>query len=108
MGKKEKLKSPVAERLRAARIQKGISQKQLGILAGMDKFSASPRINQYERNKHVPDFRTAQRLAETLDIPVTFLYADDDDLAELILLWSKISKRKKLQIKRLLINGMAK
>ncbi len=81
--------SPVGKRLRAARTAKRISQKQLGILAGIDEFSASPRINQYERNKHVPDFATAQRLAKALSIPVTYLYADDDKLAEFVLLFSK-------------------
>ncbi|MCF6191367.1 MAG: helix-turn-helix domain-containing protein [Cocleimonas sp.] len=80
--------SPIGKRLRSARISKGLSQKQLGILAEIDEFSASPRINQYERDKHVPDFSTAKRLAKTLDIPVTYLYADDDDLADLILLFS--------------------
>jgi len=83
--------SPVGKRLRAARTAKGISQKQLGILAGIDEFSASPRINQYERGKHVPDFATAKRLAKTLNIPVTYLYADDDNLANLILLFSSAS-----------------
>ena len=81
--------SPVGKRLRAARTAKGISQKQLGILAGIDEFSASPRVNQYERDKHIPDYATAQRLAKALSIPVTYLYADDDKLAEFILIFSK-------------------
>lgn len=84
--------SPVGKRLRVARTAKGFSQKQLGILAGIDEFSASPRINQYERNKHVPDYSTAQRLAKALSIPVTYLYADDDLLADLILLFSVADK----------------
>ena len=50
---------PIAHRLSFARKAKDISQKQLGIMAGIDEFSASPRINQYERGKHVPDFATA-------------------------------------------------
>lgn len=83
--------SPVGKRLRAARTAKGISQKQLGILAGIDEFSASPRINQYEKNKHVPDYATAQRLAKALSIPVTYLYADNDRLAELILLFASVN-----------------
>jgi len=84
--------SPVGKRLRAARTAKGISQKQLGILAGIDEFSASPRINQYERDKHVPDFATAQRLAKALSIPATYFYADDDKLAKFILLFSKANE----------------
>ena len=90
--------SPVGRRLRVARIAKGISQKQLGVLAGIDEFSASPRINQYERDKHVPDYSTAQRLAKVLSIPVTYLYADDDELAEFILLFFTADETSKKQI----------
>ncbi len=77
-------KSVFARRLRAAREARGVSQKQLGILAGIDQFVASARINQYERGKHVPDLQTAQRLATELKVPVSYLYEPDDDLAELI------------------------
>lgn len=73
-----------ARRLRAAREAVGISQKQLGIQAGIDQFVASARINQYERGKHTPDLRTAQRLAAELGIPVSYLFEPSDDLAELI------------------------
>ncbi|MEE9327448.1 MAG: helix-turn-helix transcriptional regulator [Cocleimonas sp.] len=92
MSSKKAENSPVGRRLRSARIEKGVSQKQLGILAGIDEFSASPRINQYERDKHVPDYATAQRLAKALSIPVTYLYADDDKLAELVLLFFNTNK----------------
>ena len=98
MGKTSKSRSPVAARLREARQRAGISQKQLGIKAGIDEFSASARINQYERDKHVPDYLTATRLAKALGIPVTYLFADDDQLAELILDFSTCSVRKRAQI----------
>ena len=48
-------RSVVAKRLREARELSGLSQKQLGIKAGLDEFSASPRINQYERGKRRRD-----------------------------------------------------
>lgn len=99
---KKETNSPVAERIRSARVAKGLSQKKLGILAGIDEFSASPRINQYEKGKHVPDFATAKRLAEVLSIPVTFLYADDDDLAEIILLFSNAEKKDQNRVIELL------
>mgnify|MGYP001600814934 CR=1 FL=1 len=63
----------------------GISQERLGVLAQIDEFSASARINQYERGKHTPDFNTAERLARVLDVPVPYFYARDDDMAEWIL-----------------------
>ncbi|MEE9445713.1 MAG: helix-turn-helix transcriptional regulator [Cocleimonas sp.] len=102
MSSKKKANSPVGKRLRSARMAKGISQKQLGILAGIDEFSASPRINQYERDKHVPDFSTSQRLAKALSIPVTYLYADDDELADLIKLFSTSQDEIKNKIRSLL------
>lgn len=85
-------KSVFARRLRAAREARGVSQKQLGILAGIDQFVASARINQYERGKHVPDLQTAQRLAAELNVPVSYLYEPDDDLAELIRLLGACSR----------------
>ncbi len=45
----------LSKRLREARAAAGISQEQLGILAGIDEFSASARMNQYERGKHSPN-----------------------------------------------------
>ena len=102
MSKKVLQRSPVAARLREARVRKGISQKQLGILAGIDRFSASARINQYERDKHVPDYTTAKRLAENLDVSVSFFYAEDDRLAKLILKFEAMGTNKRSQLLRLL------
>jgi len=97
-------KTPIAERLRYVRSQQGISQKNLGILAGIDEFSASARINQYEQGKHVPDYSTAKRLADSLNIPVTYLYTDDDELAEVIRLFAGSSKRQRAKIKRFIVS----
>lgn len=98
MNQKNNTTSPVGKRLRFARTAKGLSQKQLGILAGIDEFSASPRINQYESGKHMPDYSTSKRLAKELTVSVTYLYADDDVLAELILLFSKADNHSKTRI----------
>lgn len=81
----------VAKRLREARLRAGISQKQLGIRAGIDEFSASPRINQYERGKHTPDYATVERFAKVLKVPTPFFYARDDDLAQMILNFRMLS-----------------
>lgn len=79
----------VAKRLKEARERAGLSQKQLGVRAGIDEFSASPRINQYERGKHIPDLLTAERLCKVLNVPPPYLYARDDKLAEWILLFGQ-------------------
>ena len=83
--------SVVGGRLREARERLGISQKQLGIKAGLDPSVASPRINQYETGKHVPDIQTAQRLAEVLGVPAPYLYAEDELLAAWILAYSRVT-----------------
>jgi transcriptional regulator with XRE-family HTH domain len=72
-------------RLKEARLRAGFTQMQLGVAAGIDEYSASARINQYERGKHWPDFGTAERLAAVLKVPAAFFYARDDALAEWIL-----------------------
>jgi len=83
--------SVVAKRLKQARLRAGLSQKELGIKAGMDEFSASSRVNQYERGKHVPDLQTAERVANILGISTPFLYARDDLLAAWILAFATVS-----------------
>ena len=55
------------------------------MLAGIDEMTASARMNQYERGKHAPDWLTVQRLAAVLQVPVAYLYAEDDAAAELLL-----------------------
>ena len=80
----------IGKRIREARLRVGLSQKQLGISAGIDEFSASPRINQYEQGKHVPDLLTAERLAKVLQIPTPFLYARDNALAFWILAYDEV------------------
>ena len=82
-------RSVIAQRLREARVRSGLSQKKLGILAGIDEFSASARINQYERGKHSPEFNTVERLAKVLGTPTPYFYCRDDDLAEWILRYSQ-------------------
>lgn len=89
-------KYPVfALRLAQARERSGLSQTQLGVLAGLDPSVASPRINQYERGKHEPQLKTAKRLAEVLGIPPAFLYTEDELLAELLLQWNDLTIRQK-------------
>lgn len=73
-----------SRRLREAREAKGLSQRSLGIEAGIDEFVASTRINRYETGVHQPDYQTLRLLAEVLDLPTAYFYAEDDQLAELI------------------------
>jgi transcriptional regulator with XRE-family HTH domain len=82
-------------RLKQARQRSGFTQEQLGIQAGIDEFSASTRINQYEKGKHTPAIQTSQRLARALLVPTGFLYEDDDLLATLLAIAGRLSKENK-------------
>ena len=88
----------VGRRIREARLRAGLSQKQLGIKAGIDEFVASPRVNQYERGKHAPDFSTAERLAKVLGVPVPYLYAREDHLADWILAFRELTPQGRMSI----------
>ena len=79
-----------SSRMKAARERLGISQTELGVRAGIDEFCASARINQYERGKHAPDFLTVRNLAKVLGVPTAYFYAEDDNLAELIVLFGNL------------------
>lgn len=82
-------RSPLPRRLRELRLAAGISQKELGMLIGIDQFAASPRVNQYERGVHEPKVAVAMLLAATLNSPTAYLYTDDDDLAGMILAYHR-------------------
>jgi len=73
----------ICERLKTARLRAGLSQEKLGKLAGIDPTSASARMNQYERGKHAPDYRLMCKVAEILQMPVSWFYTEDEDLARL-------------------------
>lgn len=97
----------VARRLREARERKGLSQKALGIAAGINEASASPRVNQYERAKHVPDLLTLTHLAAVLAVPVPYFYAEDKELAELLLLVHALPRSRWEAVKKYLTRKVA-
>ena len=84
----------IGRRLREARLKAGLSQKRLGILAGIHEDSASPRVNQYEAGKHSPEYQTVERLAKVLDVPTPFFYCREDDLAKWILSYTRARRRR--------------
>lgn len=96
--------SPVPKRLKEARLAAKISQKKLGIAAGMDEFSASARMNHYELGRHTPDYCTLKRIAEVLSVPTAYFYADEDSLAQLIQLFVQLSdSEKKLLLEKVIV-----
>ena len=88
--------SPIfPKRLKQARLRSGLTQEQLGIQAGIDEFSASTRVNQYEKGRHAPGIQTSQRLAKALLVPTSFLYEEDELLAGILAIAGRMSKEKK-------------
>ena len=73
------------DRLKQARLASGLSQKELGVAAGIDPSVASTRVNRYEVGVHKADYTIAVPLAQVLNVPVAYLYCDDDDLASVLI-----------------------
>lgn len=84
-------------RFKQARKAKKLTQEQLGIAIGLDEFVASTRINRYEKGIHLPDLQTLARIAEILDVPPAFFFAEDV-LAENILIFKMNINEKKANI----------
>ena len=80
------------KRFKQARKAKGLTQEKLGIAIGLDEFVASTRINRYEKGVHQPDFQAITKLAEVLNVPAAYFFADDD-LAAKILEWYAMSNK---------------
>lgn len=68
------------------------------MLAGIDEFSASARVNQYETGKHSPDAVTTAALCRVLNIPVAYLYCEDDELARLVSRYAALDEQAKQEL----------
>ena len=79
-----------------------LTQEQLGVLAGIDEASASARMNQYERGRHVPDFSMMVKIGEVLGVPTPYFYAEDSELATLLLRFGKLPRRHRSKVFELL------
>lgn len=91
-----------SKRLKEVRLMMGFSQKKLGILAGIDEFVASTRINRYEKGVHQANIEIVQKLATVLEVPLAYFYTDDDELASLLRSWPTLDYVKKKKILSLL------
>lgn len=88
----------IARRLKEARLRVGMSQMALGVAAGVDEFSASPRVNQYERGKHTPDFLILEKFSAVLGVPTEYFYARDEHMAEMLLVFNQLSRQQKKEV----------
>ena len=72
-------------RIRALREDIGWSQEKLGVAIGIDESSARARISRYELGVHEPPLPTVRLIAEVLNVPLSYLYCEDDRIALLLL-----------------------
>ena len=72
-------------RLRQVREHLGMAQEKLGVLIGIDESASRTRISRYETGVHEPPIGTARLLAQALNVPLAFLYCDDDEIADMLL-----------------------
>jgi len=77
-------------RLKSARIAMGLAQDKLGVQIGLDESSSSARMSRYESGVHEPSYLTAINIANALKVPTAYLYCEDDQLAEIILLTGRL------------------
>jgi transcriptional regulator with XRE-family HTH domain len=90
-----------AARLRAFRLQAGLTQAALGVQAGLPEDVASTRVNRYERGVHDCDLATAQALASVLGVPLASLFAADQREGELIRDMTLLSHTDQEQVRKL-------
>lgn len=90
--------NPIPIRLKEARKIKKISQRELGIRAGIDENVASARMNQYEKGVHAPDIELLRRIAKELDVPLSYFFCDDGTSAEIVKQLEKLSDTDRMEI----------
>lgn len=80
-----------SRRLKQARLALGVSQRELGRRIGLSEDVVSSRVTRYERGTSEPDFSTAGKLAKALGVPLAYLLADTEVLADIIRAASELS-----------------
>jgi len=91
-------------RLKEARTRAGLSQRELGIAAGIDPSVASTRVNRYEVGVHTADYQIAVQLAVALNVPPAYLYEGDDDIAAVLVALHRASATKRRQLVKLVLD----
>jgi transcriptional regulator with XRE-family HTH domain len=95
------------QRLREARTHAAIAQDKLGVKIGLDEGTASARMSRYESGVHEPPFGIALKIAGALHLPAAFFYCEDDELAKILLLWGRASRKEKDRIKAIFESEIA-
>lgn len=75
-----------------------VSQRALGAMLGMTKKNGSVRINRYEQQTSRADMDTAAEMAVALNVPLAYLFAESDELAEWILAFGKLAPEERDEV----------
>jgi transcriptional regulator with XRE-family HTH domain len=101
-------KQPISQnitgrRIRALREELAWSQEKLGVAIGIDESSARARISRYELGVHEPPLPTVRLIADTLNVPLSYLYCEDDRIASLLLALHRLGpERQSIKVEELL------
>lgn len=98
-------KNLFAVRMKERRLELGLSQRELGIAAGIDEGVASTRINRYELGVHSPDPLSAARIAAALAIPLAALFCEDSQLHRVIKLYATADQQTRDAVETLLASS---
>ena len=79
---KELLTLSIGDRIKKARVFRGMTQKELGVAVGFNKRGADVRIAQYESNTRKPKDALLHKIADVLDVSFYALYEPDMYCAE--------------------------
>lgn len=77
-GAAELHRSDVGARLRALRVEQGLSVNELAMRAGV----SAGTVSQVERNKANPSVRILERLRQALSVPLSALLEEDDAVSD--------------------------
>ena len=72
----------IGDRIKKARVFRGMTQKELGVAVGFNKRGADVRIAQYESNTRKPKDALLHKIADVLDVSFYALYEPDMYCAE--------------------------
>jgi transcriptional regulator with XRE-family HTH domain len=61
----------------------------------MEIGTASARMNQYEKGKHTPDYKTLKAMADELGVPVAYFFCESEKSAKLLCLLDQMTDDEK-------------
>jgi transcriptional regulator with XRE-family HTH domain len=81
--------------MRSRREELAWSQEKVGVLIEIDESSARARISRYELGVHEPPVATARLIASALQVPLAYLFCEDDPTAALLLSIHQLGERER-------------